>query len=273
MTRKRGAPVLIELITRPSGASVSGAPTPPSQPAAQRGGRSLSDPDTWTASARGGPAALQFRLPALLVGVGVIVVVAAAIVGYQLGQKKERTNWAEGNASGTGPGGGATGTVVNPGNGGTTPGGSVSDPLSGTGGDQNGALGGGVTRPPSLSPPPVAPITPPSLQDGWNYLVVATLRRGDAESAARYLADNGIACQLVPHDRAGVDQPAAAANNALWQVWVLQGVPGGAEFSKHQAAQKALENKIQLLGRSWKAQNRKAPTDFAQVFWKRYKSG
>ena len=272
VNRKRGAPVLIELISRPGGPSVGGSPAAsyPS-PSDTRGGNPVSNPANWgSASSRsaasGGGARRDWHLPAILIGAGVVVVVAAAIVGYQLGQKKEKQDWAQNNA-GPGPQPAGTGTPKVPG---------VTDPLNGGTIDPDGAAGGGVQRNSPVAGAPVPPTQAASLQDGWNYLVVASLRRAEAEEAARYLADNGIAVQLQPAERGGgggggVDRGSGGANNGLWQLWVLRGVPSG-EYSARRAEREALETKVKMLGRTWKAQNRKAPTDFSSTYWVRFKS-
>jgi hypothetical protein len=206
------------------------------------------------------------RLPALLIGAGIIVVVIAAIVGYQIGNKKERDNWAKNNAGGSGPAQSPAG-----GNTPTPPATGVIDPLNGGGNggtlplDPNAAAGGGVIKPPIPAP---APTTEAGLQDGWNYLVVATLRRTEAEEAARYLNDNQIPVQLVPYKTGGVDRGGGDANNGRWQLWILRGVPPGA-FSKTQTERDALKSKIEMLGRTWKAKNRQAPTDFAEAYWQK----
>lgn len=230
-----------------------------------RGGSSVSNPDNWggALSRGGGDGRSDLRLPAMLIGAGIVVVVIAAIMGYQLGQKKERQDVAERNAAGSGPAQPGSGAIAPP------PGPGVVDPLNGGAGDPNAAIGGGVIKPAPLAPVPApADLT---LQDGWNYLVVASLRRSEAVEAATYLKDNGIPVQLVAAERGGVDRGAGGANNGLWQLWVLRGVPSG-EYSQRRSEREALETKVKLLGRTWKAQNRKAPTDFASTFWVRYKA-
>jgi len=256
--------VLIELIARPNGPSVGGSPAsaPMEANGSARGGSPVSDPANWSsaqhrpAPASSGSSRSDLRLPALLIGAGVIVIVLAAIFSFQLGQKKAREGWVENNAAPTPPGPGG-GTIAPP------PGG-VTDPLA----DPNAALNGGVVRNPP-SPPEAAPIARApeiTLQDGWNYLVVATLRRAEAEEAAIYLKDNGIPVQLVPYRSPGLDRGGPEANNGRWQVWVLRGVPR-ADYSRTQAERDALKAKIEMLGRTWKAKNRQAPTDFSGAFW------
>ncbi|MDP1661078.1 MAG: hypothetical protein Q8L55_04105 [Phycisphaerales bacterium] len=264
MNRKRGAPVLIELIARPSGPSIGGPPATPSD-GAGRGGSAVSNPANWGGAAdrpagRGdGLIRRDLRLPAMLIGGGIVVVVFAAIIGYQLGQKKERQGWANDNAGGSGPG--QSGSPVAP-----LAGPGVRDPLNegGIAPSPNAAGGAGFVRP--LVPNPGQPVTEMGLQDGWNYLVVATLRRADAEEAATYLKDNGVPVQLVPYKNAGVDRGGGDANNGRWQLWILRGVPRG-EYSKSQPERDALKSKVEMLGRTWKAKNRQAPTDFSGSFW------
>ncbi len=264
VNRKRGAPVLIELIARPSGPSVGGPPASPSD-SGGRGGSPVSNPANWGGAADRpvgigeGLIRRDLRLPALLIGCGIVVVVFAAIIGYQLGQKKERQGWANDNAAASGPG--QSGTPVAP-----PTGSGVRDPLNdgGIAPSPNGSGVAGAVRP--LVPNPGQPAVEMGLQDGWNYLVVATLRYSDAVEAATYLKDNGVPVQLVPYKNAGVDRGGGDANNGRWQLWILRGVPRG-EYSKSQAERDALKSKIEMLGRTWKAKNRQAPTDFSGSFW------
>lgn len=272
VNRKRGAPVLVELMSR-QGPSVGASAVAEhlretTRPVAGGGGATgggISNPANWgAATSRTSNRPTDWRFPALLAGAGVVVIVVAAIVGFQLGKKREKQDWANSNAAGPGPG------TAEP----AAAGGSQASP--GTI-DPRGAAGGGVISsvPNPVSPAPApAPVVDQALRDGWNYLVVATLRRAEAEEAARYLADSGIAVQLVqtePVGRRRVDPDGGGANNALWQLWVLQGVPSG-EYSQRRAEREALETKVKLLGRTWKAQNRKAPTDFASTYWVKHKS-
>lgn len=272
--------MLIELIARPNGPSVGGSPissyTPPES--TTRGGNPVSNPDNWGAASTrngggggGGSSKSDFRLPAMLIGAGVIVVVVAAIIGYQLGQKKEKQDWALNNAGSP--------SAAQPGPGATPNPSGVADPLNGTGSgtgqvDPNAAAGGGV-----IKPAPTAPaVVETTLRDGWNYLVVASLRRAEAEEAATYLKDSGLGLgvQLVPAERGGgggggVDRDSSGANNGLWQLWILKGIPSG-EYSARRTEREALETKVKMLGRTWKAQNRKAPTDFSSTYWVRHKA-
>ncbi|HYD00110.1 MAG TPA: hypothetical protein VEB22_02690 [Phycisphaerales bacterium] len=267
MTRKRGAPVLIELIARPNGPSVGGSPASAHTESngSARGGSPVSDPANWGAATHqrgtpiaGGTSRNDLRLPAVLIGAGVIVIVLAAIFSFQLGQKKAREGWVENNAAANPPGQSSGGTIAPP------PGG-VIDPLA----NSNAAFNGGVNRTADPAPPVPAPVAPApeiSIRDGWNYLVVATLRRAEAEEAANYLKDNGIPVQLMPYRSPGLDRGGAEANNGRWQLWVLRGVPR-ADYSRTQAERDALKAKIEMLGRTWKAKNRQAPTDFSGAFW------
>ncbi len=122
--------------------------------------------------------------------------------------------------------------------------------------------------PPAPKPVAVAPGAAVSgFQPGLNYLVVATLRRSDADEAAKYLASQGLPIYIVPER--GVDPASPQANNGSWEVLVLQGY--SSPLSASQAERDALEARVKTLGRRWKAENKRAPTDFAQVFWKRFK--
>ena len=104
-------------------------------------------------------------------------------------------------------------------------------------------------------------------QPGLNYLVVATLRKADADEAAKYLSGQGLPMLILPER--GIDPASSQANNVSWEVLVLNGY--SSPLSATQAERTDLETRVKSLGRRWKAENKKAPTDFAQVFWKRFK--
>ncbi|MFN0010999.1 MAG: hypothetical protein ACKVS8_05070 [Phycisphaerales bacterium] len=134
---------------------------------------------------------------------------------------------------------------------------------------------------PAPAPTPAPPVNVPvpatvktsesgavlGFQAGLNYLVVATLRRADADEAAKYLSAQGLAVMILPER--GIDPNSAQAASVSWEVLILRGY--SSPLSATQAERDALEAQVKSLGRRWKAENRKAPTDFAQVFWKRFK--
>lgn len=108
-----------------------------------------------------------------------------------------------------------------------------------------------------------------SLQKGSNYLVVATLMKKDALEAAEYLSTNKLQITLVSTGKP-VELTSPEANNVMWMVVVLKGYTS-ADFRKLDSERMALVTQVQSLGRKWKAENKKAPTDFAQVFWWKFK--
>lgn len=252
--------MLVELISRPAAPTIGGSSVPPE--GSSRGGSSVSNPATWGPAAARSSGGLngrpEWHVPAMLFGAGIVVIVAALLIGYQIGQKKEKQDWAKTASGGSGPDGMSGPAVKDP----------LKQPKTE---DPNAALGGGVVKGPTeVKPPPPAPVEV-QLQDGWNYLVVASLRRAEAEEAATYLKDNGLPVKLMPVETSGVDRGGSGANNGRWQLWILRGVPSG-EYQQRRAEREALEAKVNALGRAWKAQNRKAPTDFGSVYWNRYKS-
>ncbi|MGQ0627022.1 MAG: hypothetical protein ACT4PL_02845 [Phycisphaerales bacterium] len=103
---------------------------------------------------------------------------------------------------------------------------------------------------------------------GHNYLIVATLMRPDADETARFLTENSVPVAVIPSD--GIDPSDPRVNNPQfqWQVAVLKGF---ADYRRTETERLALVTEIQKLGRKWKTTNRKAPTDFSQVFWQKYK--
>lgn len=158
--------------------------------------------------------------------------------------------------------------------GGGTPAGPAPDPLvdptpPGGGGGSSASSREG-TAPPVPAPAPARPgasgLAVGDLRAGYNYLVVATLPRADAEAAGQFLADHGLAAQLMPQRR--VDAGSDEAKNGPWLVLVLQGY-APADFSRAASERSALVSQVQRLGRQWKAQNKRAPTDFSQVFWQK----
>lgn len=120
----------------------------------------------------------------------------------------------------------------------TTPAGAAQGTANAAGADGLPAVGGGVVA---------------TLQVGLNYLVVADLGKEDAEAAAAYLRGKGVPTGLVPQ-------------RSTVQVVVLRGYPGEV-FADRKPERAKLEAVVKKLGRDWKVENRRAPTDFAQVFW------
>jgi hypothetical protein len=97
-----------------------------------------------------------------------------------------------------------------------------------------------------------------SLQSGLNYLVVADLSKADAEAAAEHLKAKGLPAAVVP-------------KRTTFQVLIVRG------YTREQfrddridAERTKLMEAVRKIGREWKLENRRAPTDFAQVFWAKY---
>ncbi len=135
-------------------------------------------------------------------------------------------------------------------------------------------------RKPAVAPPPVNPSPQPqgkpepatvtTLTAGYNYLVVATLMKKDADEAAEYLQKNDVPVVLRTVSGKVIDPASPEANNVQWQVVVLKGY-APADLGRLSGERMALATRVQSLGRKWKAENKRAPTDFAQVFWWKFK--
>ncbi len=159
-------------------------------------------------------------------------------------------------------------------------------------------LGGGDTpKQGNVKPTPVLPVVPqpakslPRLKTpngdfeivfdnpdagpspGLNYLAVGTLYEKDAKDACEYLSRKGVPCFLWPETRKDasgkpvkVDPNVPAAKNGRWVVYVLKGAerPFSSEF---RPTKDALERLIMDLGARWKQENRLAPTKFDQPLW------
>lgn len=123
---------------------------------------------------------------------------------------------------------------------------------------------------PAPEPPPALPSTVDTLTPGYNYLVVATLMKADADEAAAYLTANGVPVTLRTVSGKPIDPASPEANNVQWQVVVLKGY-APADLGRLSGERMALATKVQSLGRRWKAENKRAPTDFAQVYWWKFK--
>lgn len=262
MIRKRGAPVLVELI-RKHPAGVGGdapmAPYPVAEaPRASAGvtEHNLHQSAAWEGAAAAGSQNKDWRLLAIIAASVIALVALVAVIAYKKGQTNEGDKWAQMNA-GSNPGETPVGPVPKP-----------VDPLIAPEVQPDG--GSPLGKPFDPSGRVVVPEQPQNttenleLQVGWNYLVAATLNRADAELAAQYLVQNGLPVKLVPKDR--VDPNSARANNGLWQVLILRGVPRD-QYTKRRTEREALTSQVQRLGKKWKAENKKAPTDFAEPYW------
>ena len=102
-----------------------------------------------------------------------------------------------------------------------------------------------------------------SLQPGLNYLLCGIFKRAsDAEQAETFLKSKGLPAKVVP---AREFSSSASAEDRL--VILQKGLDRDA-YRQHGDRLKA---EVQKLGRLWKAENRRAPTDFAQPYWDRYR--
>ncbi|MCU0689168.1 MAG: hypothetical protein MUE97_05460 [Phycisphaerales bacterium] len=283
MLRKRGAPVLVELLKK-SPSSTTGpvsdvAPYATSNiPRIPTTTGNLAESASWAPAAR-----IKQRstmIIALVVSAAIVLIVIAAVIGRAVGQKSTDQQWAD--RVGGGGGGGGSGVApsggrgANDGLGGAgTPGGPGSTiplidqpavvgptpgPTSGTGpgpgpGRAGGGGGGGG-----------ATVTT-ALQPGWNYLVVATLPWKEAVQTAQFLAQSGYPAKVVPRNR--VDPSQAEAKNTSCEVVLLAGFAPG-EFSDARRERETLVTRIKALGRTWRAENRRAPSDFSDAFWKKF---
>lgn len=102
-----------------------------------------------------------------------------------------------------------------------------------------------------------------ALQPGLNYLLCGIFKRtADAEQAETFLKSKGLPAKVVP---AREFSSSASAEDRL--VILHKGFDRDA-YRQHGDRLKA---EVQKLGRLWKAENRRAPTDFAQPYWDRYR--
>lgn len=217
----------------------------------------------------------QLQFWGVLITAIVVVITLTAILAFRFGEttgRQEGAKFSDGGASSrngsqTQPtGAGAPGEQDGMAPGGSVPGDGSS--LSGPGTQLGG--GGGFEA---------------DVRSGWNYLVVATLRREDAELSGRFLAENGIPVKLIAVGagriaaggggdsrggdlRSGVDRRGEARKDSLWQVVVLRGIPP-TEFSARRAERDELVQQIVGLGRTWRSRDRSAPTNLASPYWDR----
>ncbi len=276
MIRKRGAPVLIELIRHsPTGVPSSGdgvAPYPTRQtPRIPTSTGNIAENAAWSPASR--RARQTLLLWALAIGGAIVLVVIGLWVGSLVGKKTTDQEWSKrmGEAGTTqvptgqdGVAGGGVDTLAVPG---PVPGvvhnGQGSDPLSepalpagGQDSSRGGVPGQGAGKP-----------IVTEIQGGWNYLVVATLPWKDATEAGQYLAKHGYPALVQPKNK--VDPSRAAANNTPCEVVLLSGYAPGA-FREAQKEREALMTNIKGLGRRWRVENKRAPSDFSDAFWKKF---
>lgn len=275
--RKRGAPTLIELM---QGQAPSGPQSPSAlesarraaggEPAARGGPRvveakpmpyggpegSLSQAGRYIRSVTDGSRVLWFLAAAVLV-LAVLIWAFAYSAGKRAGRDELAANLPKQTPPSVvpGPDGVGGGPAVQPQ---PQPQGPASPPRN------------APSSPPPVAPqpqpqaqPPQPPPGPPAgsgtIQKGLNYLVVANAVKADADEAVRYLSGNGVPAVAVP------------VSPTTYQVIVTAKGYSREQLREPavQAEQAALVDRVKRLGRQWKAENRKAPTDFAQCYWAR----
>lgn len=255
MLRKRGAPALIELIKRsPTQATESGGHLPPyasrEVPRIPTTTGNLAETASWSAVARAQKPQAMFW--GILASVLIILIVGVAWFANWSGRTQANLENAKRNTA-----------PVN------APGSVGSQPAPARTGMPP-ALPGILDEPAlpaDSSPASTQTQVVGKIQPGWNYLVVATLPWAEAVETGQFLAKNGYPATVQPKNR--VDPGSAEANNAPCEVVLLSGV-GPGEFGSSRRERDALMTKVKGLGRSWRAANRKAPSDFADAFWKKF---
>lgn len=273
MTRKRGAPVLVELIKKYPGdaqgerGTSTIAPYPAQEiprPPMSADAAGLADSAVWGAARR-----LVNRRDARwwLLGASALIVVgvAALWIGHAAGKKSGSQEWAmreanlpppldpvtEGNTPRS-----TNGVQAGPGE----PGSALNQPVT---------PGSGQAPPGSAQSSPNAPQSPTfdAFETGKNYLLVATLPYEEAREVGEFLGGKGYGAKLIP--RGKMDIGTAAAKNALCEVIILRGFASD-EFKAREKERTDLMLRIKRVGRLWKAENRRAPSDFADALWKKY---
>lgn len=304
MARKRGAPVLIELIspqvtTAPQDeapVTSGGRPNLRLQPAEEVEAK----PEQVVPTTRAVPMPPRLgaaeglannplvrslaKVPPVAYLAGSAVVVICAIIwllAFQTGkteqakqdeQRRTRELTPSGppiGLGGSGPSGQpqANNSGNNAGNGGGTPigpdglsgGERATNPNGPSGGTSPGGGGGGLA--PAPTEPAMQFAADPSLIQGLNYLVCGIFKRSeDADKAAAFLKSRGLPAVIIsPRDLN------ATASSKDHMVIIMKG------FAKDKYASSGLREKVQGLGRLWRAEDKRAPTDFAQPYWDKYK--
>jgi hypothetical protein len=282
MARKRGAPVLVELIKRsPTGAPsaadsvapfvTSHAPPPP-QPGDPRAAPGLAESAAWS---RASSIARRNDLRLWALGLsGVIVLTVVGLwLGFRMGRRSGVDEWARSLPqeatpawpSGTAQPAGADGFSEPNRRISTLP---DSDP-SGPTVQTPARTGASSSQPPSPKPAQTstAPLPEEDFIPGHNYLVVATLPFKEATEVGEFLASKGLAAKLIPRGR--VDLESAQTKNLPCEVIVLRGF-APEEFSSRAKEREQLMTRVKRLGRLWKAENRRAASDFADAWFKKF---
>ena len=288
MARKRGSPVLIELMnTREPETVQTGEPSlrlapaemiePKPRPGQQLVGMAMPPRAGASPLFQSGPLAVLGKIqPMAWMGLGVVIVLVAVVwlVAFRTGQSDQAKLDEQRRARELTAGG--TPAPVTPGNIGTTPGGNQgSAPTVGPNTLPDGAGQGGVPQPAPIvlpAPPkknePVKPTVAGAvveaddqLVQGMNYLVCGVFKRqDDADKSAEFLKSRGLPAAIVP---AREFSSSAGAKDVM--VIIKKG------YARDKYAASGMREKVQSLGRLWRAEDRRAPTDFAQPYWDKYK--
>ena len=98
------------------------------------------------------------------------------------------------------------------------------------------------------------------LQVGLNYLICGVFKRqDDADKAAAYLVAKGLPAVIMP-----AKEFSGAASGKDLMVLIKRG------YSREKYGSSGLREKVQGLGRLWRAEDKRAPTDFAQPYWGKF---
>ncbi len=286
MARKRGAPVLIELMkTGADSAAAEEAPqlrlapmeqieAKPSSQTGQTGQTLVGGMAMPPRSGKGGPllgmnwlAQLAKIPPVMWYVMTAVIVVSAA--GYWFGFTNGKSTKAEtdeqrrakelvaagpqtvpilpqGGAEQAGQGG--VGTVPQP----ATPGLGGIEPVPGR-------TPGAAVIPTVATPATNEPDA--QLQVGLNYLICGVFKRQeDADKSAAYLVSKGLPAVIVP-----AKEFSGSASSKDLMVLIKRG------YSREKYSSSGLREKVQGLGRLWRAEDKRAPTDFAQPYWDKFK--
>lgn len=279
MARKRGAPVLIELMKSGSNSPSENAPqlrfAPIEQieakPNVQSGQTLVGGMAMPPRSGKGGPPIglswlSQLAKIPLVMWYVILAVLVVSVSGYLLGftkgkstkdetdmQRRAKVLLADGPQ--TAPAIPQPGSEFN-GNGGvTTP---ITPNSSGVATDvgraANPAANLAVVTPASNEPDA-------QLQVGMNYLICGVFKRqDDADKSAAFLISKGIPAVIIP-----AREFSGATSSKDFMVLIKRG------YTREKYSVSGLREKVQGLGRLWRAEDRRAPTDFAQPYWDKFK--
>jgi len=286
MARKRGAPVLIELMK--TGVDSSAAADAPqlrlapmeqieAKPSGQTGQILVGGMAMPPRSGKGGPLlstnwlAQLAKIPPVMWYVMTAVIVVSA-VGYWFGFTNGKSTKAETDeqrrATELVAAGPQTAPILPQGNSGQI----GQSGQSGLGAvPQVTALGlVGVDPVPGRTPGPLVISTVSTtagnepdaeLQVGMNYLICGVFKRqDDADKSAAYLVSKGLPAVII-----GAREFSGSASSKDLMVLIKRG------YSREKYGSSGLREKVQGLGRLWRAEDKRAPTDFAQPYWDKFK--